>query len=334
MADPQRPKLTDVARKAGVSPATVSRVLSHPALVRHETRARVRAAVTELGYVPDGAARALASRTHGAVGIVVPTIDQAIFSRAIQALQSRLAEGGCRLLVASHEYSTATEIEATRSLIEHGIDAIVLVGSAHPDEVWRLVDRAPLPLILTWSVMEGRDCIGFDNAAAGRLAAEHLLALGHRRFGMISGARANNDRAEARVAGVRAALAAHGLELPEAMVAEAAFNLAGGRAGLQRLLAAKRPPTAVIGGNDLLASGALIEARARGLTVPGDLSIVGMDDLELSEHLALTTVHLPTVELGRHVADLVIARLSGKQTGGSMLLPVRLVVRASTGPTK
>jgi LacI family transcriptional regulator len=333
MHERTRPTIFDVANRAGVSPATVSRVLSQPDIVRPEKRARVNEAILALGYVRDGTARALVSGSTGAVGVVVPTLDNAIFSRAIQALQLRLSEAGYRLLVASHEYSTATEAAAARSLLEHGIDAMVLVGIDHAPELWALVDNSPIPLVLTWSIAEGRDCVGFDNRRAGRIAAEHLLSLGHRTFGIISGILQNNDRATARIAGIRDALADAGLGIPDWRISQQSFSLAGGRAGLAALLSLEEPPTAVIGGNDLLAAGALFEAQARGLRVPDQLSIIGMDNLELSEHVtpALSTVHLPTAELGRRAAELVLARLDGASLPEAIELPVDLIVRGSTG---
>lgn len=336
MSERERPKIIDVARRAGVSPATVSRVLAQPALVTAQTRARVSEAVRALGYVRDGAARALASRTNGAVGIVVPTIDNMIFSRAIQAMQTRLSDSGVRLLLASHEYSAAAEVAAIRSLLEHGVDAIALVGTEHADEAWSLLDNAPLPLLLTWSTTEGRDCIGFDNRAAGRRAAEHLIALGHRSFGMISGVLQHNDRAKARLVGVRDALAAAGIDLPDWRVSEQPFGFGGGRSGLTALLSLDPQPTAVIGGNDLLAIGALFEAQSRGLAVPRELSIMGFDNLELSAHVtpALTTIHLPTAELGRLAAERLLVQLQSRQPLQAVELPVELVVRHSTGAVR
>lgn len=332
MSKRERPKIIDVARRAGVSPATVSRVLTQPALVNSQTRLRVTRAVSALGYVRDGAARALASRSSGAVGIVVPTIDNAIFSRAIQAMQTRLSDAGMRLLVASHEYNAAAEAAAVRSLLEHGIDAIALVGIEHSDEAWSLLDNAPLPLLLTWSTTEGRDCIGFDNRAAGRMAAEHLLSLGHRTFGMISGVLKHNDRAKARLAGVRDALFAADLDLPGWRVSEQPFGFGGGRAGLAALLSLDCPPTAIIGGNDLLAIGAVFEAQSRGLQVPRDVSIMGFDNLELSAHVtpSLTTIHLPTADLGRLAADRILAQLQSRTPPRAIELPIELVMRHST----
>jgi LacI family transcriptional regulator len=328
-----RPKLEDVAEATGVSAATVSRALSRPDLVQPETLARVRRAAARLGYMPAGAARALASGRTMTVGAVVPTLDHAIFARAIQSLQTVLLGHSYQLLIASHEYSALTEAAAVRSMLTRGVDALMLVGADHLDETWNLLAAASVPVLITWSRDDRFPCIWFDNARAGRLAAEHLVGLGHRRVGMISGRLRWNDRARLRVEGVRAALAEVGLDLPDWCVIEEPFTLAGGRAGMAQLLAAARPPTAFVCGNDLLAVGALLEAQARGLRVPDDLSIVGIDNLEIAAHLspALTTVHLPTAQLGERVGQTLVTALRGGAPPASIELPIELVMRRSSG---
>lgn len=323
--------LQDVARLAGVSTATVSRALSQPDLVQQETLERVRDAIARLNYVPGGAARALASGRTLTIGAVVPTLDHAIFARAIQAMQTELAENGYQLLVAAHDYAPALEAAAVRAMLARGVDALMVVGADHLEETWSLLTAAAVPVVLSWSFDPRLPSIGFDNEKAGRLIADHLLDLGHRRFGMISGFVHANDRARARVAGVRGALAARGLDLASSCVVEAPFTLAGGRAGLAELLARAEPPTAVVCGNDLLAAGALFEAQASGLAVPEAVSIGGIDNLEIAAHLTppLTTVHLPTTELGRTVARHLLARLKGEAQPQRMELPIELVVRRS-----
>ncbi len=329
-----KPKLSDVAARAKVSIATVSRALSNPEMVRPQTRERITQVISELGYVPDAAARALASRRTRTVGAIVPTLDHAIFGRAIQAMQITLAEAGYQLLIASHEYSLAVETSAAKALLEQGVDALLLVGTDHSREVWSMIEDAPIPIVFTWSLHSHVDCIGFDNEAAGRLAAAHLLSLGHRRFGVISGHIRNNDRAASRLEGIRKALGEVGLHLPAASIVEHSFGYSGGRAGMAALLALAAPPTAVIGGNDLMAIGAMIELQARGLHVPRDVSIAGIDDLDLAAHTApgLTTVHLPTSQLGRRAAEHVLRRLEGHETERIVEMPIELVVRGSTGP--
>lgn len=324
--------LADVARLAGVSTATVSRALSRPDLLQQDTLERVSSAVSRLNYVPGGAARALASGRTLTIGVVVPTLDHAIFARAIQAMQTELAGNGYQLLVSAHDYSLALEASAVRAMLARGVDGLMMVGTDHLDETWGLLMQAPVPVILSWSFDERLPSIGFDNEKAGYLIAEHLLDLGHRRFGVISGYTHTNDRARMRVAGVRAALAARGLELGAGDVVETGFSLANGRAAMTELMARAKPPTAVVSGNDLLSVGAILEAHAANIRVPEDVSIAGIDDLEIASHISpsLTTVHLPTPELGRAAAAQLLARVKGIEQAHRVELPIGLVVRRST----
>ena len=329
-----RPRLKEVAERAGVSVATVSRALSRPDLVNAATLGLVRKTAAALGYIPVGAARTLVSGRSGIIGAVVPTLDHVAFACAIQSTQTALDAAGYQLLVAAHEYSPAAESAAIRAMVSRGVDALMLVGGDRLDETWAMLTAAQIPVLLTWSSDARLPCIGFDNELAGRLAAQHLMSLGHRTIGMISGARRVNDRARLRLEGVRAALREQGCDLPEWRVSDQSFTFAGGRTGLAELLATADPPTAVIGGNDLLATGALFEAQARGLRVPQDLSVVGIDNLDIAHHVtpALTTVHLPTARLGAEAAQHLLARLAGEARPDRTMLPIELVVRGSTAP--
>jgi LacI family transcriptional regulator len=332
MKQNRRSTLDDVARMAKVSAATASRSFSHPELVNAATLERVRAAVISLNYVPGGAARALALGRTLTVGAIVPTLDHAIFARAIQTMQTELAASGYQLLIAAHEYAPAQEAAAVRALLARGVDGLMIVGADHLEETWRLLAGAQVPVVLSWSFDPRFDAIGFDNVAAGRLLAEHLLDLGHRRFAVISGFTHSNDRARLRVRGVREALAKRGLDLPGSCITEQPFTFAGGRAGLSEVLSAASPPTAIICGNDLLAVGALFEAQHRHLDVPGDLSVAGIDNLEMAAHVtpALTTIHLPTAQLGRAVAQHMLARIRGETRPREIELAIELVPRHST----
>lgn len=329
-----RPTLQMVADLAGVSPATASRALARSAAVHPDTIERVVTAAESIGYLPGGPARALASGRTQTIGAVIPTLDHAIFARAIQAMQTVLARRGYQLLLAAHDYSALQEAAAVRAMLGRGVDGLMLVGADHLPETWALLRSAPIPVVLSWSFDDRLDSIGFDNAQAGQLAAEHLLALGHRRFGMVSGFTQANDRARLRLAGVRRALAEAGLDLPAWRVAEQPFTLAGGRAGLTQLLGLAESPTAIVCGNDLLAAGVLFEAAERGVPVPRALSVVGIDNLEIASHIApaLTTIHLPTSELGRAVAEHLLARLDGHAGPRRTELPIALVARRSSGP--
>jgi len=329
----QRITIQEVARLAGVSTATVSRVLSRPEVVRNQTREQVMTAITQLDYQPDAAARALASgRTH-TVGCVIPTLDHAIFARSTQAMQTTLAQAGYQLLVASHEYDPVTEFELVRALQQRGVDALVLVGTDHAPRLWKALSAWRKPTLLTWSCDPRLPSLGFDNEGAAQMAASHLLELGHRYIGVISGLTAHNDRARSRIDGVRKSLTQAGLSLPANFITEQAFSLEGGRLGLRQLMRLRHKPTAIFCGNDLLAVGAMLEAERMGLDVPSDLSICGIDNLEISEAInpGLTTVSLPTQDLGRIAAQYMLSAISGEVIAAKSLLPFELVVRGSTG---
>lgn len=336
---PSNAKLSDVARLAEVSTATVSRALTLPHKVRPETLKRIQHAVQTLGYVAHGAARALATRRTHTIGAVIPTLDNAIFANTTHALQKALDEAGYTLLLASHEFDPDNELRVTRALMGRGVDGLVLVGTAHHPDLFRMIESHGMPYVLSWALDKaGRHpCVGFDNRAAATRLVKYLLELGHRRFAMISGVTANNERALERRDAVRDALAARGVALPPDRVVEKPFTLRAGREGLAELFDGRdAAPTAVICGNDVLAIGAVAECHARGLRVPEDASITGFDDMEIAAMItpSLTTVRFPTAELGTLAAQHLLARLAGKTVPQRRELPVELVVRESTAPPR
>ncbi len=328
----RRATLVDVAKLAGVSRATAARALTAPELLSRKTLAAVTGAISTLGYVSDGAARTLASGRSNMVGAVVPTLLNSVFARAIHHLQVGLADGGMQLVVAAHEYNPALEAQAVRALISRGIDAIVLVGAERPSDTWSLLRASHIPVVLTYTFHAEFHSIGFDNAEAGALAARHLIGLGHQRIGFISGPRRSNDRMALRITGAADALVAAGLELPRAMISEQEFSLSGGKLGAHQLMSLARPPTAIIGGNDLLAAGALHELGERGLQVPEDVSVIGMENLEITAFTrpTLTSVQLPTEEIGLATAQHVLAVLRGAPVDRRVEFPVSLIERHST----
>ena len=333
--DTALPNIEDVARAAGVSTATVSRVLNKPESVREPLRTRVMQAIAQLGYVPHAGARALKLQRSGTVGAVFPTIDNAIFAKAIDALQQRLADAGLQLLIATSGYDPETEAQQALNLVTRGADALVLVGVGQSPDLLQMLRQRELPTVhtMTYPAPPGLVCVGFDNARAMGHAVRYLLDLGHRRIAMLAGISSRNDRAAARIEGVRQALKKAGLALAPQHLVERPYGLAEAREGLRVLMAAKPAPTAIVCGNDVLAMGALLEAHRLGIQVPQALSIVGFDDLEMARHIqpSLTTLHVPTQLLWHTVADRVIAAL--EQTAGQVAteVEVELVVRESTG---
>ncbi|MGG5820390.1 LacI family DNA-binding transcriptional regulator [Falsiroseomonas sp. HW251] len=325
-----------MAEAAGVSVATVSRALNTPDRVTPALRARVTEAARRLGYLGNGAARALASRRSGAMGALVPTLDNPVFAACIDAFQQRLDAHGMSLLVATAGYDAAAETRGLRTLLQRGVDGILLVGASHEPETWALLPPG-LPAVVTWTHRAqgcALPCIGFDNAAAAGRMARHLLSLGHRRIAMIAGLARGNDRASARIDGVRTALAEAGMTLAAPLLAERAYSVAEGSAAMTALLDLPDPPTAVICGNDHLAFGALVAARRKGLAVPADVSITGFDDLDFLAHgdPPLTTVHVPAAEMGRRAADHLAALAGGQAPPAPAELEAPVVLRGTTAP--
>ncbi len=330
-----RVRVADVALAAGVSGATVSRALNRTGPVSEDIRRRIEQAVVELGYVPNGAARALASQRAHAIAAVVPTLENMNFAITAEAAQRRAVEAGYNFLVASTAYSPEREAEHIQSLVAHGVDGIVLVGARRDPEVLHFLRSRRVPFVATWTLAgDDTPSVGFDNAEAARRLANHLLDLGHRQIGVIAGLTKNNDRAAARLEGVRRALEDRGLALPREMLIERPYRIAEGQFGLRALLATAPRPTAVICGNDQLAFGALIECGRQGMAVPREISIVGFDDLEFAGQIepSLTTMHVPAEEIGLRAAEYLLATINGQPASATTEVPVSLIVRESSAP--
>jgi len=332
-----RSKIADVAMLAGVSVATVSRTLSNPGVVKQATRERVQKAIDELGYFMDGSARTLASGRCYTIGVVVPTLDNAIFARAVQGLQTTLARFGYQLLIAAHEYNLDTEQRQVRALLETRIDALVVVGTDHTEGSWELIKRSRTPLLVAWSQHREYPSVGFDNHLIGKLAAEHLLGLGHTKLGIISGYTKENDRARARARGFIDTVRSHGITFEPNYIIEQPFGFAGGRTGWSRLMQLANRPTAIFCGNDVLAMGCMFEAQKHGMKLPQDLSIVGCDNLPIVSHLppGLTTIQLPTHELGIQCANSLLEWIEKDSRPADILIDIEIIVRGTTGqPTR
>jgi LacI family transcriptional regulator len=332
----QRPpvRLSDVAKRAQCSAATVSRVLNAPESVNREARLRVEAAVRDLGYTRNGAARALRSRRSLTVGIVLPTLKLPIYADFIDGVQEVLARRNYSLIVTASDYEPERELRQARLLVERGIDGLVLIGHSHMPELFDLLSAQNVPFVTTYTFASGLNhpVIGFDNAAGMAKVVDYLFGLGHRDFAILAGSRRFNDRVEERVRGALAALSDRGLHLPPDRVVETELTIAGGRSGLRRLIDSGNRPTALMCTSDVTAYGVLIESRTQGIAVPRDLSVVGYDDLQSSLHVdpALTTLAIPADDMGRRAADHLLARFTGQASPDQVVLETRIVVRDTT----
>src|SRR5699024_2401162 len=258
--------LEDVAKMAGVSISTVSRALHRPDMVGAATRERIQAAVNVLGYIPQGAGRALVSRKTHTVGAVVPRIGVSAFGETVEALRQGLGEANYTLLLAQPPAAEQTDPRPLRTLIERGVDAIVLLENAYPSSWQALIRQNDLPLVSIWSdsTLAAPGAIGFDNYASGKLAAEHLLHLGHREFAYISGRLAVNIRARQRYQGLLETFAASGGQLPRQCIIETDYGFQQGYEAAATLLARNTSFSALICGNDYLALGAMFYLRSTG----------------------------------------------------------------------
>lgn len=330
------PTLADVARHANVSTATVSRCLNTPDQVVGETRARVLKAVSDLGYAPNFGARALAARQTNTVGAVIPTMENAVFARGIQAFQEELGRHGKTLLIASSAYQADLEDEQVRALVARGADALLLIGYDRSPELYAFLRKRRVPTLVAWSYADRAEqpAIGFDNTSAMAELARLVIGQGHKKIACISAPVASNDRARGRVEGIRKAMAEAGLEADDLELIETPYGIENGGTAFRQVLAAAPDTTAVMCVNDVLAIGALWAAREMGIRVPADVSITGFDDIEIAmlAEPALTTVHVPHREMGRRAAGMLIRMLRDGDVPASIKLPTDIRLRQSLGP--
>jgi len=324
----------DVAARAGVSTATVSRVINGTALVSDAVRERVESAARELGYIPNGVARALSSRQTRTIGAVVPTIENDGFARTVFALQKTLQQAGRTLLLANSDYDPEIELAAVTRLMSQGIDGLMLVGGEHHPQLLAQLERQLIPVVEAWTLAPAAASVGFDNAQAASVLTDYLLDLGHRCVAIVAGRPEHNDRAAARVLGIRESLQRRGLAVQAEWLTEQPYRILEGRRAARQLLSGPDRPSAVICGNDQLAFGVLVEAKALGIEVPQDVSVTGFGDSDYAEFLAppLTTMHVPAEEIGRLAAAYLLRRIAGEPVEQTGTVAVSLIVRATTAP--
>lgn len=330
------PTLHDVAEYTGFSTATVSRCLNFPDQVADSTRTKVLSAIRDLGYSPNFGAKAMAARRTNTIGAIIPTMENAVFARGLQAFQEELRQHGFTMLVASTSYQPDLEEQQVRSLVARGADALLLIGHARDPEIYRFLEAQGVPALVTWAFDRDatRPSVGFDNKSAMQTIAADVIALGHRRLAYISAQTAMNDRAFARHTGIRAAMSDAGMNPDDLRFVETTYSIENGAAMFERIMQNTPQPTAVFCGNDVLAVGALSRARELGLRVPDDVSVIGFDDIEIAQvaYPPLTTVHVPHREMGRQAA-LTLANLVKNSTKiASIELQATPVFRDTLGP--
>ena len=332
------PTLQDVATAAKVSTATVSRCLNFPDQVKEKTRTKVLKAIKMLSYSPNFGARAMASRRTETIGAIIPTMENAIFARGLQAFQDELHLHGFTMLVASTSYREDIEEEQIRALVGRGAYALLLIGHARSPDIYRFLEAQAVPALVTWAfdTSLSRPSIGFDNQKAMCRMAKKVIDLGHRNLALVSAETILNDRAKARQLGIEDAMVAANFCAKTLHVVKTTYGIEEGATAFEQVMKAAPQTTAVFCGNDVLAVGALRRARELGFKVPQDVSIIGFDDIELAEiaYPALTTVHVPHREMGRRAAEALIKLLNKGTQIEAVELEASLVFRDTLAPAR
>jgi LacI family transcriptional regulator, galactose operon repressor len=333
--------IRDVARLAGVSTMTVSRVVNNSGYTSHATRTRVEQAVAQLGYVPNAVARHLRSKQTHTIALVVSDITNPFFTTIARGVEDIAGPRGFAVMYCNTDESDDEEARYLRLLVERQVDGVLLVPAANPVASIRLLRAHKVPLVILDRRVPGRriDTVRCDSEAGAYELTRHLIGLGHRRIGVLTGRRGISTSAD-RVSGVRRALEEDGLALDESLVRWGRFNFGdlnladGHQMAVEVLTTADDPPTALFAANNFIAFGAVRAMREMGLRTPEDISIVAFDDLptEWVSEPFLTVAAQPAYEIGRRAAEMMIDRLTGARTrtGESVLLPFELIVRRSS----
>jgi LacI family repressor for deo operon, udp, cdd, tsx, nupC, and nupG len=330
------PNIHAVARRAGVSTATVSRVLSRPDVVAPGTRQKVLKAVEHLGYAPNSAAQHLRTRRSGKILVTIPDIANPFFSLILQGIEDAAQREGYAVLLGDTRNDEAREERYAQMLRRNEADGLIFLGHRLPATAAELVRFmaprcAPVVNACEFSGSLGVPGVHIDNAAAAADAMNHLYALGHRRIGVVTGP-LDSPLSRDRLQGTRSAAAAHGAQ-DTLYVTGGDFSIASGAAAAEVLLDHKPRPTAIFCFNDEMAIGTIDAARRRAVRVPHDVSVIGFDDIRFSAHVdpPLTTIAQPMREIGSRTVRLLLEILAGRPTAPpSVTLPHQLVVRAST----
>lgn len=328
--------IADVARRAGVGQGTVSRVLNNRPNVDPETRAKVQRAIEELEFVPSATARRLSLGRTQTIGVVVAHLTTSSVVERLRGIEGALAPAGYDMIVFNVETVERRDTVMREIARRERFDGALVVSiQPTPEEVSRIV-RAGIPIVLLDVDHPGIPRVVVDDVAGGRLSVRHLLKLGHERIAFLGdpprlalGFRSS----QRRLRGVRTELAAAGFALPDGHVASGEHGRASAADLARQLLAGPDRPTAIVCASDTQAFGAIEAIRGLGLDVPGDISVVGYDDIELAAPLGLTTVRQPLEASGQLAVERLLAHIAGMPVRPARaVLPVLLVARDTTAP--
>lgn len=327
-------KMSDVAKKANVSIATVSRVFSSPETVAEETKKKVLKVVEELNYTPNVLARQLRKMETKTIVVVVPDITNIFFSRVLRGIETIARENGYRVLLGDTENDITLENEYLKTLYEKHADGLILL-TARTDRITIEKLSENYPVVLACEYLEGSNLptVSIDNISAARKATEHLIKLGHRRIAHITGPM-NVILSRDRLKGYKQAMESYELEVDPILIQEGDFYYKTGYNLMLKLLFIENPPTAVFAANDEMAIGAIKAIQSQGLKVPEDIAIVGFDNIKMSAIFSpsLTTIGQPTYKIGEKAMNLLLDLIRGKKLSkNQFVLDDKLIIRESCG---
>lgn len=325
----------DVATRAGVSIATVSRVLNAPHTVNSATRSRVQTAIDDLGFIPKAEATARARRRHRQIGVLVPFFTYSSFVQRLRGIAAALLDAGYELVVYNAETPEHVRAYLLSLPITRRLDGLIIISLRIDQEAGRRLVEHNLPAVLIETPSSLFSCVDIDNPAGGVLAAEYLLGRGHRRIGFVGGDREIEGytwrTSELRLEGFRRRLQQQGIEPCVADIAPNAASPEEAHRQAQALLDSSTPPTAIFAASDSLALGVLRAARERNVHVPGQLAVLGFDDLDFSEFVGLSTISQSLEMSGRQAVELLLATMADPQPlTRHVQTPLRIVVRNTT----
>ncbi|MBO0682491.1 MAG: LacI family DNA-binding transcriptional regulator [Candidatus Dormibacteraeota bacterium] len=325
--------LKELAARAGVHPATVSRVANNdPGLrISTTTRERIQALLRETGYQPDAMARGLRTRRSFVVAMVIPDITNNLFAGIYKGLEEAAGERGFSVLACNTDGDPRRERAHLETLLARRVAGVVLASSVlrDPSVSWLRAHNVPHVLVSRYSDTS-HAFVGSDDVTGGRIATHHLLDLGHRRIAYLSGG-SRTSTGLLRSRGYRQALAQAGVLVDDELEVETGYLEQPATRAMARLLELPEPPSAVFAGNDLIALGAITAAQQVGLRVPRDLAVVGYNDIPLAARLGVSTMRIPMHEFGRVSARILLDQVaSGSQSGERVIFQPELVVRSST----
>ncbi len=328
--DPGRTTIAEVARRAGVSISTVSRVMNGLDRVHPETRQRVTEIIETLRYQPSAFARGLAIQQTHTIGFVIPTISDPFYLDIVRGVEEVAAAEGYSLLVVS-QMSKADDQRVLELFTQKRVDGLIIVGAAVPRVVLERLRIQGFPLVLLQQQGD-QATFSIDNYGGATLMTEYLVNLGYRKLAYLAGSNDTPDNAE-RFRGFQDSLAHAGVAFDPQLYAQGDFLSGSGSSTVTELLGRKRPFDAVFAANDQMAIDAMLALRAHGLRVPEDVAVVGFDDIPLARYVApsLTTIRQPARTLGSRAVQAVLAALRGETLPTRAVLPVELVIRESCG---